>query len=148
MKKNILIEIISALFILLFIYTATSKLMDYVSFREVLKTSPLIGNWASTIAWLLPILEISIGLLLLLPKTRLLGLWSSFIVMIGFTAYLVYMIYFTPNLPCSCGGVLKQMTWKEHLILNLAFIFLALIGLIINKRNTIKSTNTEYKILA
>lgn len=136
MKRNWLIEIIAALFILLFIYTATSKLIEYNGFRLVLSMSPLIGNMASFIAWSLPATEILIALLLFFPRTRRKGLWASLAIMLLFTAYLGYMIYFTPTRPCNCGGVLQQMTWKQHLVFNIFFTVLAPLGLWLNNQKT------------
>jgi putative oxidoreductase len=134
MKRNILTEIIAALFILLFMYTATSKFLEFSSFRTVLHMSPLIGDTASVVAWGLPLTEIVISLLLFFPRTRRKGLWASLVIMTLFTAYIGYMIYFTPTRPCNCGGVLQQMTWKQHLIFNIFFTLLAGIGLWWDKR--------------
>jgi putative oxidoreductase len=134
MKRSTVIEIIAALFILLFVYTATSKFFEFASFKYVLSKSPLIGNMAPAVAWGLPIVELLISLLLFIPRTRRLGLWASFGIMVLFTGYLGYMIYFTPDRPCSCGGVLKQMTWKQHLVFNIGFTLLALLGLWLQRR--------------
>jgi putative oxidoreductase len=139
MKRNQLVEIIAALFILLFVYTATSKLFEFNSFRSVLSRSPLIGSTAPLIAWTLPILEIVIATFLFFPRTRRKGLWASLIIMLLFTGYLGYMIYFTSDRPCSCGGVLQQMTWKQHLVFNIFFTLLAAFGLWWQKRKPTQS---------
>ena len=136
MKRNTLVEIIAALFILLFVYTAMSKFFEFKSFSYVLSKSPLIGDMAPVVAWGLPITELLIALLLLVPRTRRPGLWASFFIMLAFTGYLVYMIYFTPDRPCSCGGVLKQMTWKQHLVFNIGFTLLALAGLWLQRKQS------------
>lgn len=130
-----LIEIISALLILLFVYTGISKLHEQDTFRIVLSKSPLIGSYAHIFAWLLSLIELSTGLLLLFPFTRKLGLQIALILMCLFTGYIAYMILFTPKLPCSCGGVLKQMTWKQHLPFNICFTVLAAAGLWLYQKN-------------
>jgi putative oxidoreductase len=137
LRRQLIIEIIAALFILLFVYTAISKLSDASKFQNVLSKSPLIGSLASYISLGLPILELVVTGLLFLPKTRWLGLYSSLVLMAGFTCYLGYMIYFTPNLPCSCGGVLSQMTWREHLVFNSVFNVLALWGVILSRKERV-----------
>jgi uncharacterized membrane protein YphA (DoxX/SURF4 family) len=129
MKRNQLVEIIAALFILLFVYTATSKFLEFKGFKAVLSMSPLIGKMAPFVAWALPLSEILIAMLLFFPRTRRKGLWASLAIMLLFTGYLGYMIYFTPTRPCNCGGVLRQMTWKQHLIFNAFFTLLAVTGL-------------------
>jgi hypothetical protein len=141
MKRNILTEIIAALFILLFVYTATSKLFEFRNFRDVLETSPSIGKFAPIVAWTLPFAEIGIALLLFFPRTKRFGLWSSLIIMLVFTGYLVYMIYLTNFRPCSCGGVLKQLTWKQHLIFNGAFTILAATGLWLDRKKQFPQIN-------
>src|SRR5699024_10396467 len=63
--------------------------------------------------------------LLLINHTRLWGLLSSTILMLGFTIY-VYLIWtYSPSLPCSCGGVLEAMDWETHLYFNLGTTLLA-----------------------
>ena len=139
MTKKLATEIISSLFILLFVYTALSKLMDFTPFRAILHKSPLIGENATFVAIALPFTEIIVSLLLFVPRTRLWGFYSSSVLMTTFTLYLGYMILFTPKLPCSCGGVLKQMNWNLHLFFNIFFLLLAFTGVILErKRNKLK----------
>jgi hypothetical protein len=45
------------------------------------------------------------------------------------------MLLFTPKLPCSCGGVLKNLSWKEHLMFNFCFTAIAFIGWRFSKKN-------------
>ena len=134
MKRSLIAELVVGSLILLYIYTASSKLLDFGSFRHVLSRSPLIGNFAPVVAWILPTAEVLISLLLILPKTRRIGLWCSFVLMLAFTGYVGYMLAFTPHLPCSCGGVLKQMTWKQHLVFNITYSIIALLGIWLYQR--------------
>ena len=123
-------EISSSLLILLFAYTAVSKILDNSSFRRVLNESPLIHNGAGILAWLLPATELLIVLLLFLPRYRLWGLWVSLGMLTVFTGYLFYMLFFASHLPCSCGGVLSSLSWKEHLVFNVVFMGINTGGLI------------------
>ncbi|MDE3183126.1 MAG: hypothetical protein KGM16_06875 [Bacteroidota bacterium] len=134
-KKTIVPDIISALFILLFVYTAITKLIEHESFIAVLSQSPLIGINATILSWVLPILEIFTAMLLFIPTMRKWGFASSLILMLIFTGYITYMISFARHLPCSCGGVISAMTWPEHLIFNIFFTALACIGLRLTFRN-------------
>lgn len=135
MKRRIIIEISAALLILLFVYTATSKLMKFDVFEYQLSKSPLIGASSNWIAWLLPLVELIVSLLLFFPKTRLKGFYASFILMLGFTIYIGYMLMFTPDRPCSCGGVLASMTWEQHLVFNIFFTFLSALGVFLSNRS-------------
>jgi hypothetical protein len=133
-QKKTMIDLISAIFILLFVYTASSKFISYSHFREVLHQSPLISKISSYIAWILPTVEILVSILLFFPATRNKGLWASLTLMISFTVYISYMLYFSSVRPCSCGGVLEKMTWNQHLIFNIGLTLLALVGLWLNKK--------------
>jgi len=134
-KKTIVPDIISALFILLFVYTSITKLIEHESFRTILSQSPLIGINATILSWVLPILELITAALLFFPAMRKWGFASSFMLMMLFTCYIIYMILFARDLPCSCGGVISAMTWPEHLIFNIFFTALAAIALRLTLRN-------------
>lgn len=129
-------SIITALFIFLFTYTALSKFLDFANFKNVLHRSPLIGSLSVFLAWALPIAELLVAAGLFFPRTKLIGMWLSLLLMAVFTIYITYMILFTPHLPCSCGGVLRQLSWRQHLWFNLFFTALAAISIGLTKQNT------------
>lgn len=129
MKKAIIVEIISYSFMLLFLYAAISKILTYATFKLDLLKSPLTHPFAAIIALLLPIVEIAVSIFLFLPGLRRWGLYCSLILMALFTFYVVYLFVFSPSLPCHCAGIFREMTWTGHLIFNIIFTFLALIGI-------------------
>jgi hypothetical protein len=133
--RTLITDILSALFILLFVYTATTKLIEHEGFRAVLSQSPLIGINATILSWVLPILELFTATLLFIPTMRKWGFASSLILMLIFTGYITYMISFARHLPCSCGGVISLMTWPQHLIFNIFFTALAAIALRLTLKN-------------
>jgi hypothetical protein len=124
-------EIISALFIILFIYTAISKFINFETFKFQLGRSPFLTKISGLIAWFIPLIELSIAILLLIKKTRLIGLYMSFSLMLLFTYYIYAMLHFSYFVPCSCGGVLSLMSWKQHLLFNILFSLAALSGILI-----------------
>jgi hypothetical protein len=130
-----LVDLIASLFILLFLYTGLSKLREQEEFQIVLLKSPFLAASAITLSWLLPIIEIATSVLLFFPTTRKYGLATSAILMAIFTIYISYMLLFTPNLPCSCGGVLKQLNWVQHLWFNIFFLLLSILALWLSNRN-------------
>ena len=108
-KKLIASDIISAALLLLFLYTAINKIIDHGIFKDALSQTPHLQHFAATIAWLLPVIEIGVSILLFIPSTRLKGLYASLILLILLTVYLIYMVLFAPTLPCNCGGVIQQL---------------------------------------
>lgn len=131
------IDVTAALVILLFAYTGLSKLWDHRLFQLVLSKSPLLHAWATPISWTVPIIELATVVLLFFPSTKLIGLWSSLILMLAFTGYIAYMLVFSSKLPCSCGGVLKRLTWIQHLEFNVLFTLLTGISIWLFYQNKI-----------
>ncbi|MBF7092625.1 hypothetical protein IUY40_13900 [Flavobacterium sp. ALJ2] len=129
--KRIIIETICFLYILLFVYAAISKLLDFENFRVQLGQSPLLSAFAGSIAWLVPIVELLISLLLVLKRWRLIGFFAAFSLMVMFTAYIYIILNYSSFVPCSCGGILEKLGWKEHLFFNFVFIMLAAAGILI-----------------
>lgn len=133
--KKWTIEIICLLYILLFMYAAISKLIDYQKFTEQLKESPLL-HFAGIIAWLTPTSEILLSILLFIRRTRKTALFGSFLLMMVFTLYIIYILKYASDIPCSCGGILENMNWTQHLIFNIVFTLLALVALILHKKSS------------
>ena len=135
MKKSLITDVISGLLIFLFVYTAVSKLTEIDTFRAAIKQAPFISDRSVFFSWAVPVTELLVSMLLFLPATRTIGLFGAFILMLTFTVYIGYMVGFSPHLPCSCGGVLKQMSWTQHLFFNIAFTILALVGILLHKKS-------------
>lgn len=132
MKKQTIIEIICALFILLFVYAAVTKLMDYEKFKVQISQSPLLTAFASWIAWIVPGTEILISAMLVFVKFRLIALYAAFSLMTMFTTYIVCILTFSLYIPCSCGGVLEKLGWTQHLVFNIAFVAMAAIAILLS----------------
>lgn len=131
--KEIIVDIISYLFIFLFVYTAYSKGINHSGFSKSLGRYKMIENYTDQIAWLVPAAEVFVSGFLLFPKTRKLGLIASLILMLTFTVFLLFMVFTMDSLFCSCGGVLSSMGFWEHIWFNVGFIVLAIIGIVLFK---------------
>ncbi|MFZ2285058.1 MAG: MauE/DoxX family redox-associated membrane protein [Lutibacter sp.] len=142
--RNTTISTICYMYVVMFMYAATSKLLDFENFRLQLGRFPFISTYAIWIAWGVPFLEIVIAGLFLFSKFILTALYASFSLMSIFTAYIILVLKFSDSVPCSCGGVISVLDWKEHLIFNYAFIAIAIIGILLIEKNkkhiTIKNT--------
>ena len=120
-----IVETISLLFVVLFIYAATSKLWDFGQFKVQLGQSPVLT------AWMVPGVEYLLALLLLFNRSRLAAFYGSLALMVMFTTYIVMVLQFSDYIPCSCGGVLEDLGWTEHIVFNLFFVAMAIIGIIL-----------------
>lgn len=130
--KRTLLNVICYALIFLFLYASASKLLDYQRFIVQIGQSPLLADYAATLAWAVPLIEIVTAVLLFLPTSRLYGLYSSFGIMAMFTGYIYVIMNYAERVPCSCGGILNKMGWNEHLIFNICFTLLAVAGIIIH----------------
>ena len=142
-KKKIAIEIICFLFILLFTYAALTKLMDYQKFSVQIGQSPLLTNYAGLLAWAVPVGELVIAGMLAIIPLRKIGLYAAFTLMAMFTAYIVVILQFSEYVPCSCGGVLESLGWTEHLILNIGFVLLGIVGILLSTNKTDSKSTYE-----
>jgi hypothetical protein len=139
-SKQLMVEIISCLFFLLFLYAAANKILDFQHFKIQLSQSPLLTSFANQVAWLIPTVEIVIAVLAILPKTRLLGMYASFGLMFMFTAYIIAILNFSDHIPCGCGGILGHLQWHEHLIFNIFFVLLGFTGILIETKKITKGS--------
>lgn len=121
--------IISMLFIVVFIFAGSSKLIDYYQFQQQLEQSDILKGYAGTLSWIVPTIEIVISLFLLIPRFRIFALYACLGLMIMFTIYITLMLHFSETIPCSCGGVISTLGWRGHLYLNLCLALLAFIGI-------------------
>ena len=128
-RTGTIADFISAVILLLFLYTALSKLADHERFSDVLHSAAFFHNNAGLIAWAVPVTELIIALLLIIPSTRLKGLYASLALLILFTLYILCMILFADHLPCNCGGVISKLSWKEHVLFNVVFIGVSVVGI-------------------
>jgi hypothetical protein len=128
MKPRLAVELIAALLILVFVYTAATKLLEPRIFTAVLLRLPVLKHGSRLFTSLVPALELTIALMLFIHETRRTAFLLSFLLIALFTIYLTGMILFAPHLPCSCGGVLNQLSWGGHVLFNTALAGLSLAG--------------------
>lgn len=136
MKRKIILEVICSLFVFLLVYAAVTKLLDHDKFVIQVGQSPMLTRYAVFLAWAVPLLELVISAMLIVPGTRLVGLYASFSLLVMFTTYIVLASRFSEYVPCSCGGVLEGMTWTQHMIFNAAFVAMGFVGILLYPKTT------------
>jgi putative oxidoreductase len=127
-SQYLLSQLIAALFILLFAYTALDKLLHIKQFIFYLRNFSLFAFAPVFSAWSVVFVEMIIVCFLFFNSTRRIGFLASLCLMLVFTLFIGYMLVTFEKLPCSCGGIIKQLSWRDHLIANLVFTGLAGIG--------------------
>ena len=142
-QYQIIPKAISLIFILLFVYAATSKLLDYGQFQFQLSKSPYVSQYSNCLGWGIPFIEYCIAILLAYPKYMLTALYASLGIMIMFTGYIYAVLEYSDFRPCSCGGIISSLDWEEHLVFNLLFIALALTGITLIHKNKTDQINNN-----
>jgi putative oxidoreductase len=133
--NRILLQVPVFLLVLVWVYAATSKLLDFGRFEKKMHNQVLYPFVQSVLIYCLPATELFTALLLLFDRTLLKGLWLSLGLMMIFTAYIgLALLHFFRHVPCSCGGILENMSWQAHLYFNLFILALDLIAIVIFKR--------------
>jgi len=124
--KNKWVVILSSLLVLLFLYTGLVKFRDLQQFAGEMRNQVFPKTLVPYITWLIPSAEIGTALLLLFDRTHFAGLLSSFVLMLLFTVYTaLVLLHMFNRVPCSCGGVIRSLSWGQHLVFNLFFLAVA-----------------------
>ncbi len=146
MIKELVLFIVILLIVMMWLYASSSKYFDFAGFKRDMHKQPF-PTWLSDILLIIiPPIEITTALMVAWQKTRRNGLVITEVLMSAFTLYIIAIMFkFFPRVPCSCGGIIKSFTWEEHLIFNLFFVAIGIIGLLLNK--VPKNNNTDRKRL-
>jgi len=127
---KLIINAICFLLILLWFYAAVSKVSTFGMFRAQMHRQLLPLFLKNDLVYILPPAEMIAGLLLLFERSVLIGLYLSFIMMLGFTVYVGLAVFkVLGKVPCSCGGILSSMGWNVHLVFNTIFLLLTILGI-------------------
>ncbi|AZA49502.1 tellurium resistance protein TerC [Chryseobacterium carnipullorum] len=137
--KTRFVEIVSYFFILLFCYASISKIMDFENFQVQIAQSPIFSSVAGLISYGVLIVELLVCILLIFERSRMIGLYASFFLMVSFTIYIYVILNYSDNVPCSCGGILEQMGWRTHLIFNVVTVILSSAAIVLY--SSIKNKN-------
>jgi len=119
--------------VLLFIYAASSKLLDYDLFRFQIGKSPFLTGFATPVSIIVPAIEILIVTMLIINRWRIWGLYAALFLMILFTGYVYAILQYSDHIPCSCGGLISAMSWNQHLLFNVVITVLTIVAILFYK---------------
>lgn len=132
--RQIVVQIIAAMLIFLFAYTAISKFFNFRVFRFTLGLAPVIGPYAGVTYIAIPSLNLAAVVLLLVPAARKTGLLFSLFLLAAYTGYIGYVLLTAKELPCSCNGIVPWLSWMNHFWLNLIIMGLIITSLVLSKK--------------
>jgi len=132
MNPHPFIILITGLLVILWGYASISKLTNFSDFKHAMMAQ-VFPKWVGQIfIVVVPLAELAMIVLLLIPETRLIGMYASLFTMIAFTLYVggaVFKIYL--RTPCACGGLFNRLGWHKHFKLNIILSLIALVGVIL-----------------
>lgn len=102
---------------------------------------PYIASYATVISWAVPFVELVIAGLLWFARYRTLALYASLVLLGSFTIYISIVLKYSESIPCSCGGVISTLGWTDHILFNITFMFMALLGIICNNKQNIMQSH-------
>jgi len=156
--KTILTQICVILLCLLFVYTSASKFLDYDKFVFQMRLAPvpLMKIAAPVLGWLVPAIEFLIAVALavgiFISSVKIKALYVSVILLLAFEVYISIMLLSGSHLPCTCGGIISKMGWKQHLFFNAFFILTGFLSIrYLQKHNAPQGSehgNDDFKILS
>jgi hypothetical protein len=144
MKKELIADVLVALIFMMLLYASFSKYFDFSAFQRAMHNQPFPSWFSDALVIFLPPMEIIAAVLIAFDKTRIIGLKATITIMTAFTLYIVaILLHLFPMVPCTCGGIIRLMSWPQHLLFNLFFIAIAIIALKITVEN---QPNKTYQI--
>jgi putative oxidoreductase len=128
-------QIVCFLLILLWVYSAASKLMNFKEFEVQLRLQTLPSGLKGILVYALPLTELIAAALLFIPRYRQAGFYASFILLTLFSAYIgLILSHAFGRVPCSCGGILSHLPWGIHLIFNSCCLFITIIAIYLKRK--------------
>lgn len=122
MKGKTVIEVITSLLIVLFLYATLIQVVFHNTFQSQLTRALPGQSLAIIISYTLPVLQVLLAYLLWRPATRLTGLCVSLAAISCFTVYLVIMLPVANRSYCRCGETWSTATLGTNILINLAII--------------------------
>jgi len=130
-KANFKTEMIVDLLAILWIYAAMSKLWDFTKYRKEIYLQVIPSFVKVLVIYGLPTVELIVATGLLIKQFYRPSLYASSALLTAFSIYILLALSgLLGRAPCSCGGILENMTWTTHLFFNLTFIALSAIAIV------------------
>lgn len=133
-----IVYILTRIFLLLFLYSAAVKFLEFGEFKSELAKSPFLHPIVGLMAWLVPASELVVGILLIFQRTQQFALYIYFYMMFAFTCYVYLMMEKAYYLPCACMGIIDELGWEAHLIVNIIITIVVLVAILLESGKSIK----------
>lgn len=134
-RKLLTVEIICCLLIVLFLYASVTKLLNPYALRHDMLNQPFPRWFSRQLIWAVPAVEIVLVILLVFEVTRKIALWGALVLLLLFTVYTaLVLLHFFSYVPCGCGGVIRNLSWPQHLLFNLFFTGITAVAIVLRRK--------------
>lgn len=135
MNKQVgFIQIVRLLLIALWVYAAISKLANLTQTRSEM-LNQVFPIWiAEILYWLIPVTELGVAFLLVYSPVTKIAFRISLALLLLFSLYIVVvMTGIFGRVPCSCGGILKHMSYGTHFLFNMFYVTITFMAIQLQK---------------
>jgi hypothetical protein len=146
-KKTQIAIIISYFLLALLFHVGISKLVDHKITVFEYNLSPDLRPASQALSIIVPAIEISIGILLFLKRTKAIGLIMSAVL---FTIYLIALFTVNRYVPNIRGGLITTFSFNQYIFINGAFLAISVLSTILlltSKRPTKRERKSHKAIL-
>ncbi|GAA4778441.1 hypothetical protein GCM10023231_01260 [Olivibacter ginsenosidimutans] len=142
-KREKLVLVLSLAVLGLWLYVVFYKLADHRDFVSGMHRQPL-PHWMQGLAiWFLPPAEAALALLFFTKRWRIYGFLFSCALLLVFALYIAFgLLGFYGKLPCGCGGLIQNLSLKQHLVFNYLYAAIAALGFLLCYENDYTSKTT------
>jgi hypothetical protein len=131
-KRERISESLKNFFIFLFVYAGLRKLVDLEMFvKEVWGFAIFGSKQLVKIEFIcLSSAELAVAVLLAIPRTRAIGWYANFGLVVAVNVSMFIMLQYAKVIPIYYGGIIPGISFMQHFIFNLFILFVALVGLL------------------
>lgn len=134
LSKKGLYDFIILLLILNFFYEGIQKLAYLEVYGFWITHAPIIRRLGLILKYAVPLSEISIAVLLMIPRYREIGFIAIVVMEIGFILWVISVYLFTGYLFWPYHALWDDPTWMQKMVYALMLAWLALGGLVLSRK--------------
>lgn len=133
-SKTWLYDLICFVLVLNYFYEGIQKLAYLDVYGFWITHAPIIKRFGIILKYAVPISEIVIAALLLIPKGRKVAFIASILMQIGFILWVMSVYLFTGYLFWPYHALWDNPTWMQKMVYGLTLAWLALTGIFLSRR--------------
>jgi hypothetical protein len=127
-SKKLISNLCSIVLSVFFAYAGIYMLYYKHFFEWQLNDTVFLKNYTGVIVWIVPIFELIISLFLLVPRTRIVGFYLSFFLLLGILSIIFILQHFFERGPCVCIGIFPSLSWLQQNLITIGFIVISITG--------------------